>query len=434
MDDAIACVAVVLLVYAAVERRLRPTLVSGAMVFTALGLLASGQVTGLITPAHVGHGATAFLELTLVIVLFTDAMGVNASGWAVEAPLPARLLGAGLPLTMAAGWVVGWALFPAAGVWGAALLAAILAPTDSALGLPVISDERVPLLIRHALNVEGGLNDGLALPFVTIFLALALEEENAVGGGHIAQVLLRGLLASGAIGAAVGWGGTTLLRWSMRKGWSGRHWQSVALLAMAIASFAFADLIEGSGFIAAWTAGLAAGLASRGSLAEAQQTPEELASFGVSVSFVLFGALFLAPELGRVTWVMVGYALLSLTVIRMIPVAVSLLGSGLARQSVVYIGWFGPRGLASIVFADLVVTSGLPEQHLIVPVVMLTVGLSVVLHGVTASWGAKRYGRWYAAAVTRDPAIREAADAPQVAYRVRASRNPPPSPMASNGT
>ena len=321
MNDAIAVVAVVLLAYAAVERRLRPTPLSGAMVFTAAGLLASGQVTGLITPSHAGHGATAFLELTLVIVLFTDAMGVNAAGWAVEAPLPARLLGAGLPLTMAAGWAVGWALFPAAGVWGAALLAAVLAPTDSALGLPVISNERVPRLIRHALNVEGGLNDGLALPFVTIFLALALEQENAVGGGHVLQVLLRGLVASGAIGAAVGWGGTMLLRWSTGKGWSGPHWQSVALLAMAVLSFALADLIEGSGFIAAWAAGLAAGLVSRGSLAEAQQTPEELASLGVSVSFMLFGALFLAPELDQVTWATAGYALLSLTVIRMIPVA-----------------------------------------------------------------------------------------------------------------
>ncbi len=426
MDDAIAVVAVALLAYAAVERRLRPTPVSGAMVFTAVGLLASGQVTGLITSSHAGHGATAFLELTLVIVLFTDAMGVNAAGWAVEAPLPARLLGVGLPLTMAAGWAVGWALFPAAGVWGAALLAAVLAPTDSALGLPVISNERVPLLIRNALNVEGGLNDGLALPFVTIFLALALEQENAVGGGHVLQVLLRGLVASGAIGAAVGWGGTLLLRWSTGRGWSGPHWQSVALLAMAVLSFALADLIEGSGFIAAWAAGLAAGLVSRGSLAEAQQTPEELASLGVSVSFVLFGALFLAPELDQVTWATAGYALLSLTVIRMIPVAVSLLGSGLAGQTVAYIGWFGPRGLASIVFADLVVTSGLPEQHLIVPVVMLTVGLSVVLHGVTAPWGAQRYGRWYTAAVTRSPGIREAAEAPPVAYRVRVSQQPPP--------
>jgi NhaP-type Na+/H+ or K+/H+ antiporter len=422
MEGAVAVVAVVLLAYAVVERRLQDTPISGAMVFTAVGLLASEQVTGLITPSHHGHDATAFLELALVLVLFTDAMAVNGARWATEAPLPGRLLALGLPLTMVAGWVLAAALFPDAGIWGAALLAAVLAPTDSALGLPVIANRRVPQLIRHALNLEGGLNDGLALPFVTVFLALALEQEGAVGGGHIAQVFLRALLASAAIGAAVGGGGVLALRWSMGKGWSARHWQSVALLAIAALAFALADAIEGSGFIAAWVAGLAAGVAARGSLAAAQQTPEELANLGTSVSFVLFGAVFLAPVLAQVSWAAATYAVLSLTVIRMLPVAVSLLGARLARPTVVYIGWFGPRGLASIVFADLVATSGLPQQHLIVPVVMLTVGLSVVLHGVSAPWGAQRYGSWYEAAVTRDPGIREAAEAPQLAHRVRAPK------------
>jgi sodium/hydrogen antiporter len=421
MEGAVAVVAAALLAYAVVERRLRPTPISGAMVFTAVGLLASDQATGLISPSGHGHGAAAFLELTLVVVLFTDAMAVSGARWATEAPLPARLLGLGLPLTMVAGWLLAVALFPDAGIWGAALLAAVLAPTDSALGLPVITNPRVPRLIRHALNVEGGLNDGLALPFVTVFLALALQEEGAVGGGHGLQVLLRAVVASGAIGAAVGGGGALVLRWSMAKGWSARHWQSVALLAMAALSFVAADTIEGSGFIAAWVAGLAAGMVSRGGLAAAQQTPEELANLGISVSFVLFGALFLAPALAQVRWPAVAYALGSLTVIRIVPVTVALLGSKLAHPTVAYIGWFGPRGLASIVFADLVATSGLPEQGLIVPVVMLTVGLSVVLHGATAPWGAQRYGSWYAAAAAQHPGIREAAEPPKLAHRVRVS-------------
>jgi sodium/hydrogen antiporter len=425
MEGAVAVVAAVLLAYAVVERRLQQTPISGAMVFTAVGLLTSEQVTGLITPLHHGHGATTFLELTLVIVLFTDAMVISGARWAAEAPLPGRLLGLGLPLTMVAGWVLAMVLVPDAGIWGAALLAAVLAPTDSALGLPVITNQRVPRLVRHALNVEGGLNDGLALPFVTVFLALALEEESAVGGGHVLQVFLRALVASGAIGVALGGGGALVLRWSMGKGWSARHWRSVALLAMAALAFVLADTIEGSGFIAAWVAGLVAGMTSRGSLAPAQETPEELANLGISVSFVLFGALFLAPALTEASWPALTYALLSLTVVRMVPVAVSLLGSRLAPQTVAYVGWFGPRGLASIVFADLVATSGLPEQNMIVQVVMLTVGLSVVLHGVTAPWGAQRYGSWYAAAVARNPGIREAAEAPQVAHRVRVPQSPP---------
>jgi NhaP-type Na+/H+ or K+/H+ antiporter len=365
-----------------------------------------------------------FLELTLVIVLFTDAMSINATRWTTEAPLPARLLGVGLPLTIVVGWLLAGALFPGIGLWGAALLAAVLAPTDSALGLPVITDRRVPLLIRHALNVEGGLNDGLALPFVTVFLALALHEEGAVGGGHVVVVVVRAA-ASAVIGAAVGGGGAWLLCWSMRHGWSARHWRSVALLAMAVLAFAVADEIDGSGFIAAWAAGLAAGLASRGTLAEAQQTPEELANLAISVSFVLFGASLLAPALQHATWTALGYAVLSLSVIRLLPVALSLRGAHLAPATIAYIGWFGPRGLASIVFADLVANSGLPEQNTIVTTVMLTVGLSVVLHGVTAPWGARRYGQWYTRAVTRTPTLREAADAPPLSYRVRISQGHP---------
>jgi NhaP-type Na+/H+ or K+/H+ antiporter len=248
MERVVAVVAAVLLAYAVVERRLRRTPIGGAMVFTAVGLLASEQATGLVSPSGHGHGATTFLELTLVAVLFTDAMAVSGARWATEVSLPARLLGLGLPLTMVAGWALAATLLPGTGLWGAALLAAVLAPTDSALGLPVITNPRVPRLVRHALNVEGGLNDGLALPFVTIFLALALEEEGAVGGGHIAQVLLRALVASGAIGVGVGAGGALALRWSMRRGWSARHWQSVALLAMAALAFVLADAIEGSGW------------------------------------------------------------------------------------------------------------------------------------------------------------------------------------------
>jgi len=233
-------------------------------------------------------------------------------------------------------------------------------------------------------------------------------------------------MVSALIGAAVGAGGTLLLRWSMRRGWSARHWRSVALLAMALLGFALADQIDGSGFIAAWCAGLVAGLLSRGELDEAQQTPEDLANLAVPVSLVLFGALFLAPALEHATWRAVGYAGLSLTVIRMLTVALALVGARLAAPTIAYIGWFGPRGLASIVFADLVATSGLPAHSTIVTVVMLTVGLSVVVHGVTATWGARRYGQWYTHAASVSPDLREAAEAPAVSYRVRVTQGRPP--------
>ncbi len=423
MNAAIAVVAATLLSYAVVERFLRRTPVTGAIVFTAVGLLASGQVTGLITPSRDGPSATIVLELTLVIVLFTDAMAIHVSAWATQRPLPSRLLGIGLPLTIVMGWLLALPLIPGIGIAEAAVLAAVLAPTDSALGLPVITNEGVPLLIRNALNIEGGLNDGLVLPFVTIFLAVALEDENAVGSGNLLLVFLRAIVASAAIGAAIGLAGTLALRWSMARGWSGRHWRSVALLSMAALSFAVADAIDGSGFIAAWVAGFAAGSVSRGTLGQARQTPEELANIGTSVSFLLFGAVFLAPALANVTWQAAVYALLSLSVIRIVPVVVSLLGSGLAWQTAAYLGWFGPRGLASIVFADLVATSGLPKQGLIVNVVMLTVAMSVLLHGATAHWGAQRYATWFARAAARRPDLPEAAGTGHFVQRLRVSQD-----------
>jgi NhaP-type Na+/H+ or K+/H+ antiporter len=224
------------------------------------------------------------------------------------------------------------------------------------------------------------------------------------------------------VGIVVGHLGARLLAASTARGWVSDEWRRVPALMVAALAYVVTVSLDGSGFIAAWVAGLAAGLASRGSLAAAQQTPEELANLGISVSFVLFGALFLAPALAELRWPVVIYALGSLTVVRMAPVAVALLGARLAGPTVAFIGWFGPRGLASIVFADLVATSGLPEQGLIVPVVMLTVGLSVVLHGVTAPWGARRYGSWYAAAVARDHRIPEAAEPPAVAHRAQFTR------------
>lgn len=394
--------AAVLLAYAVVGRRLRSTPISGAIVFTAVGLLASDQGTGLISPSGHGHVAAAFLELTLVIVLFTDAMAVSGARWTTEAPLTTRLLGLGLPLTMVAGWVL--ALLPDAELWEAALLAAVLAPTDSALGL-----------------VEGGLNDGLALPLATIFLALALKEKGAVGGGHLAEVFLRALVASGAIGVVVGR--------AARCCCAGR-WAGLVGTALAVGGVAG----HGRPRLRArrrhrgqrlhrrlgGRAGRRPGLAGQPGRSPAD--PRRAGQPGDLGQLRAVRALFLAPALTEASWVAVAYALGSLTVVRMAPVAAALLASRLARPTVAYIGWFGPRGLASIVFADLVATSGLPEQGLIVTVVMLTVGLSVVLHGVTAPWGAQRYGNWFAAAVTHDPGTREAAEPPEVAHQAKSTR------------
>jgi NhaP-type Na+/H+ or K+/H+ antiporter len=127
-----------------------------------------------------------------------------------------RLLGIGLPLTMALGWLVAWPLLPGLSVWELALVAVILAPTDAALGQQAFSNQRVPALIRGGLGVESGLNDGLALPFFVLALAAAGESEGRPG---VVVTFLRALLLSGAIGLAAGWAGVGVLRWSVARGW-----------------------------------------------------------------------------------------------------------------------------------------------------------------------------------------------------------------------
>ncbi len=416
-------VACSLLVYALVVRRLRTTPFTGPILFAVVGFVVGSEGFRIVRPVREGGVAEVLLEVTLVLVLFSDAMAISRSPWVRERSLPLRLLGIGLPLTILTGWGLALLVFPRLELWEAALLGTILAPTDAALGQAVVSDRRVPRLIRHGLGIESGLNDGLALPFLTIFLTLSLD---ALGPGNVRPVmeLLRAIVASSAIGFGVAWVVARLLLWSSGRGWSEHHWRAIALLAVAGLAYVLADEAGGSGFIAAWVSGVTTGALLRDRLSEARRLPEELADVGTTLSFLVFGAIFLGPALRHVSWTDVVYALLSLTVIRMLPVALSVAGLGLARRSVLYVGWFGPRGLASLIFAGVIVESGLPGSGPIVDTVMLTVGLSVLLHGVTAWWGAERYANWYEAAVSTRPEIREAGPAEHLGERVRTVVDP----------
>src|SRR5262249_7672738 len=204
-------------------------------------------------------------------------------------------------------------------------------------------------------------------------------------------------------GVALGWVGARLVLVSAGRGWIGPHWQQLFVLALAALSYALAIPLGGSGFIAAWTAGCAMGLALRDRLPGSREFPEDMASVLTILSFLLFGAVYLGPSLSNASWAIVGYALCSLTIIRMAPVALAMVGTGLAPPSVAYVGWFGPRGLASIVFADLVVEHGLPGVPLIATIVNITVGLSVLAHGMSSWAGSERYAAWCARRLSADP-------------------------------
>ncbi|WP_405443304.1 cation:proton antiporter [Streptomyces avidinii] len=421
----IVAVAGVAAAYALVSRRLSSTPLSSAIVFVGAGIFLGPAVLDIVDWEHDAEPITVLLEATLTLVLFTDAMTVRRRDITAGGFLPGRLLGIGLPLSIGAGWLLAWPLLPGLTMWELALVGAILAPTDAALGKTAISNPRVPALVRHGLNVESGLNDGMVLPFFVLFLA-------AIPGTHYAEegaagVFWRALVLSTALGLLAGGLGGRLLQWSRAKGWVTREWRQVYALAVAAAAYELGVVTDGSGFIAAWVAGFAFGFALRryrtGSEKEhpdhTSDFAENLGGLLASISLLVFGAVLLGPALENLSWQIVLYAVLSLTVVRMLPVLLSLVGSGLRAPTVAYIGWFGPRGLASVVLALLVAEEHIPGAELLGRVVAITVALSVLLHGVSAVALAERYGRWYEKVAAATPGLRETAHVPESPGRRR---------------
>ncbi|MFD7321667.1 cation:proton antiporter [Streptomyces sp. NPDC059875] len=399
--------------YALFSRRLSTTAVSAPMVFTGFGVAIGPIGLDLIDLDHDSGLVLTLVEAALTLVLLTDAMSVRRRDLRVGGFLPGRLLGIGLPLTIGAGWLLAWPLLPGLTVWELALVGTILVPTDAALGKTAVSSPRVPPLVRSGLNVESGLNDGMALPFFLLFLA-ALPGTTASEEG-VAGVFWRALVLSTALGLAVGWGGGWLLRWSRERGWVSDGWRQVFVLAVAAGGYALAVVVDGSGFIAAWAAGFAFGVSLRQSATvdapaagdDTAGLAERLGELLASLSFLVFGAVLLGPTLEHLDWRIITYAVLSLTVVRMLPVALSLAGTGLALPTVGYIGWFGPRGLASVVFGLLVVEEHVPGVQLLGRVIAVTVALSILLHGVSAVVLANRYGAWHRKAAAARPHLRE---------------------------
>lgn len=388
-------IAVAILGYAAVSGRLRGSIVTPAMVFVAIGLAVGDDGTGWID-LDVSIGAVqALTTATLTLVLFTDAVRIDIPTLRREAGLPSRLLGIGLPLTILVGTGVAFLLFDDLGLWPAAILATVLAPTDAALGQAVVTDPSLPSRIRQGLNVESGLNDGLCVPLLAIFLILA-ESEEGLEHGEALRVIVEeiggGLLGGVVVGAV----GAVVLVQASRRQWVEGPWHQIALVAVPAAAYGVAVLLHGSGFIAAFVAGMVFGRIS-GREGGHTDLADQLGELLGALTFLVFGALFLGPILGDLSWSIVAYGVLSLTLVRMVPVGLAMASARPRPVTVGFVGWFGPRGLASIVFAlDLVGESGLAEAPQIVRVVGFTVALSVLLHGLSAAPAARRYGEWYA--------------------------------------
>ena len=391
----LALVALVLLGFAAVSGRLEGTPITAAMVFTAAGLVLGVEALGLVDPEADGLAVKTLAEATLAVVLFSDASRIDLHALRSELGVPARLLGIGLPLTLLAGFVLALVLLDDLRWPEALVLAVILAPTDAALGQAVVTLKRLPVRVRQSLNVESGLNDGICVPLFLIALAIAQAEGGAIGNGHAVQLVFE-KIGYGALGGAIAGAATAaVVVWAGRRGLVDPAWLQVVPLAGAGLAFGLAEAIGGSGFIAAFVGGGVFGGLRRGRGGEVSYLLEQAGAVLAAVTFVVFGAVLLGPALGDVTWQIALYAVLSLTVVRMLPVAISLIGTGARRPTVAFLGWFGPRGAATIVFALLVVEEGgLPGDVILLTTVFLAVALSVFAHGATAAPLAERYADW----------------------------------------
>ena len=396
MEWALAIVALALLGVAAVSRRLQGTPVTPAMVFVVVGLLAGPQVLDGIELEGSSGMVRTLAEATLALVLFCDASRIDLGQLRRAVDVPVRMLGIGLPLTIGLGAVAAAALLGALSVEEAVILAIVLAPTDAALGQAVVTHPRIPARIRQGLNVESGLNDGICVPLLFAAVAVA-DVESEISGGRSAATLLLEEIGFGIVGGVAG--GLLvagIVIHAGRRELIDAPWRQVVPAAGAALAYGIAVALHGSGFIAAFAAGMTFRLALRRDPGDVNELSEEVGNVLNGVTFVLFGALLLGPALGELSWDLVLYAVLSLTLVRMLPVAIAMLGSGARGPTVAFLGWFGPRGLASIVFAVIVIEeSSLPHEHLIVLAIYLTVGLSVLAHGITAAPLAARYAGWY---------------------------------------
>jgi NhaP-type Na+/H+ or K+/H+ antiporter len=390
----LAIIAAALLLYALVSGRLRGTIITAPFVFIVFGFVTGGGGLDIVL-VDVGHSGIHFIaEFTLILVLFTDASRIDLGRVRQDHNLPTRMLVIGLPLTIVAGTIVASWIFPVFSFWEAALLAALLAPTDAALGQAVVSAKEVPVRIRQAVNIESGLNDGIALPVVLLLATMASTHPGSTAAGEWLRFGVLQVTLGPLVGALLGYAGARLLDEASERGWATTSFQGIGILALAVGTYAAAELAGGNGFIAVFVAGMVFGNTICHPCTFLFEFMETEGQLLMLLTFLIFGAALLPEAMAHLSLESLGYALLSLTVIRMLPIALSLVGSGVRTPTKLFLGWFGPRGLASILFVLLILEgSEVPHKEQILTVTVLTVALSALLHGISAAPFARRYGR-----------------------------------------
>jgi len=394
MYSELAILALFIFVYSLVAGRIERSAISGPMVFVTAGFLLGPFGLGWLKGDATSDDLRTLADLTLALILFIDAANADMAILKKQFRIPSRMLLLGLPGVIALGFGFAVLMFDGLTLYEAAILATMLAATDAALGKAVITNKAVPSRIREGLNIESGLNDGFCVPIVLFFIALSVGGQH--GGSEVTAIAL--VAQELGIGLAVGLGlallGAWLLRWCWKNGWVTEIWVQVTVIGLAITSFALAQSLHGSGYIAAFTGGLLFGFLAKDNTHQLVLAAEGAGETLALMTWMLFGAMVIGTAFKQFTWEVLVYALLSLTVIRVVPIFLSLAGTGESVPSRLFLGWFGPRGLASIVFAIIVINAEVPGGEFLALVVICTVFLSLIAHGVTArplaKWLAKK--------------------------------------------
>lgn len=408
--ETLAVIAIFILAFGVVSKRIEKSVITPPMVFTFVGLLLSPQLLGLLDINVESEIVRLFAELTLILVLFMDASRIDLKLLFQEHDLPLRLLGIGLPLMIVLGTIFAIILFPQQlTIWEAAALATILAPTDAALGQAVVSSPRVPICIRQSLNVESGLNDGICLPILLIFLSLATSQTETVDmTGYWFTFSAKQVIFGPIVGIAVGYIGGWLLLASSSYDWITESFRDLSVLGLSLLAYALAEIMGGNGFISAFCAGLTLGNTARSICKCIHEFGEAEGQLLILVTFIIYGTTMVVPAWSEIRWQIVVYGILSLLILRPVSVVLSTMGMKLRKETLVFLGWFGPRGVASVLYGLLILEeSTIQTRNLIFTIMTITVFLSVFAHGITAFLGANWYGNRMSQLEAKQPQLPE---------------------------
>lgn len=385
MYEELAVLGVFTFIYSVISGRVEKLPMSGPILFVLVGLLFGPLGMGWFQDDVTRVQFRVLVDLTLAMVLFIDAANADTSTLWRNLKLPGRMLLLGLPGSIVLGFGIALVMFDQLSIYEAAILATMLAATDAALGKAVVTNKAVPSRLRESLNSESGLNDGICVPILLVFIALA--HGSGEGGSEVSPLALviEELGIGLIVGVSIAGTGALVLKWVAARSWISKTWVQLSVPALAISCFTIAQSVDGSGYIAAFTGGLLFGVIAKHATHELVMAGEGIGEAMGMLTWLIFGVSVVGQSASGFTWQIVLYAVLSLTLIRMLPVFLSLTGTGESSSAKLFLGWFGPRGLASLVFVIIVLNEDLPGGQFLSVVVTCTVGLSLLAHGVSAN-------------------------------------------------